>query len=231
MIYNKFSYYYDQIMDEIDYQSWTDLTLNYLNKGQSLLDLGCGTATFILNLKILGYDTYGIDNSSHILEVAREKAMINHANVSLDLMDISNFSIDKNFDVVTCFFDTINHLDSKEKVSSLLECVSNSLNPNGYFIFDVFSKFMMDEYGNEYKSDDFEDFSYTWKTTKTSDSLEHLISFTDFSGSYNETYYEYFYDYKDIINDNFKLVEVYGDFDKGLKPTSERIIVVLQKVK
>lgn len=51
-------------------------------------------------------------------------------------MDIRKFKIKDEFDLITCTFDTLNHLDKLKDWEVLFKSVSKNLKNNGFFIFD-----------------------------------------------------------------------------------------------
>ena len=53
--YKKFGYFYDEIMACVNYDLWLEFTTPYLKKGDSVLDLACGTGTFCSLLTLNGY--------------------------------------------------------------------------------------------------------------------------------------------------------------------------------
>ena len=76
--YFDFAQIYDACMDDIPYEAWAGFLKRQFDEygiGPSalVLDLGCGTGTFTLLLRDLGYDMIGADISESMLEVAREK--------------------------------------------------------------------------------------------------------------------------------------------------------------
>ncbi len=228
--YKKFGYYYDEVMQQINYDLWLEFIEPYLKKNDKVLDLACGTATLVTMLKLKGYDAKGLDLSETILEIAKEKMKINHLNFDLYHMDMTNFKIDDKFDMITCFFDSINFLNKKENIKKLFNSVYNHLNDNGYFIFDIFSKEMLKEYENNETIEDYETFKLNWITKKTTPtSLKHTIKITEGDEVITETYNEYYYDIKDVLDKRFKLIKICGDFNDDLQDEDERILIVLQK--
>ena len=123
--YKKFGYYYDEVMSQLNYDLWVEFVEPYLKKDDSILDLACGTATFITMLKLKGYDVCGLDLSQTILEIASEKMKINHLDFPLYNMDMKDFKLNKKFDVITCFFDSINFLASLDDVKKMFNTVLN----------------------------------------------------------------------------------------------------------
>lgn len=96
-----------------------------------MLDLGCGTGT-LLKYYSSKNKTYGIDEMPEMIKIAKAKDKNTHYSIG----DIKNFKIDKKFDVITCAFDTINHLSSLNEWEQLFKTVSINLSVGGMFIFD-----------------------------------------------------------------------------------------------
>ena len=53
-------------------------------------------------------------------------------------MDMTNFKIDEKFDIITCYFDSFNHLPTKEMVLDSLQCCYDHLADGGLLLLDVF---------------------------------------------------------------------------------------------
>lgn len=229
--YKKFAYYYDEVMSSLEYDLWYDFTLPYLKSGDNTLDLACGTGILSTMLKLKGFEAEGLDLSESIIEIALEKAKINHLNIPFYVADMTDFKLEKKYNVITCFFDSVNFLKTSKDVNKMLKCVLDHLKPNGYFIFDIFSKEMMAEYENNQLKEDYHTFKIDW-TTKKQDhkTLKHDI--TIYEGDYvlKENYYEYYHELKSLNLNGFKLIKICGDFNNDLQPEDERILVVLQKI-
>ncbi len=229
--YKKFGYYYDELMANMEYDLWLEFIEPYLKKGDKILDLACGTGTLATMLKLNGYEVVGLDLSESIIEIANEKRKINHLDIPFYVMDMTNFRLDQKFDVITCFFDSVNFLSDKKQIANLFECVHKHLNTGGYFIFDVFSKEMLKEYEDNELHVDYETFYIDWITKKTSpNTLKHSISIRELDDVFSETYYEYYYDIKDLQSKKFKIIKIAGDFNDDLQPDDERILLVYQKI-
>lgn len=70
-----------------------------------VLDVGCGPGFFMEVAAKLGYDVWGLDPSSYIVRVAREKF---DSHVCKGTLENADFE-EKNFDVITAF-DTFEHI-------------------------------------------------------------------------------------------------------------------------
>lgn len=228
--YKKFGYYYDEVMQKLEYDLWVEFVEPYLKKEDKILDLACGTGTFITMLKLKGFDVCGLDLSSSIIEIAKEKAKINHLQIPFYVMDMVDFKLDNKFNVITCFFDSINFLNNKNKIKQMLNNIYNHLEDNGYFICDIFSKVLLEEYDGSSLCEDYYNFKIDWKTKKSSPtSLKHIIKIIEDDQEIVESYNEYYYEIKDLLNDKFELIKVSGDFNDDLTDEDERILLVFKK--
>ncbi len=228
--YKNFSAYFDTIMDFLDYNDWINFTKENIKEGSSILDLACGSGIFLVNMNLYGYPTDGLDLSSQMIDLARDKMYINHINTNLYLENMATFNIDKKYDVITCYFDSINHLNTIEEVNLMFENVYKHLNKGGKFLFDVFSYSRFLEAEGTDISEEFEDFKYRWKMDISLPNTLHHHIYIDGNDKFEEEYDEHYYDYKELIkNKYFKKIKVVGDFNKHLYKTSERILVVLEK--
>lgn len=227
--YKKFAYYYDDAISEIDYDLWLEFIELYLNKDSKILDLACGSGTLAILLKLEGYNVSGLDLSESIIEIAKEKAKINHLNIPFYVDDMANFNLNEKFDVITCFFDSINFLQNEELVIKTFNCVKKHLNKGGIFICDVFSLDMLDEYLNNEIIKDFQTYKLVWKTKKVTDlCLVHNIEIYDKldSVTLKENYYEYYYDLEKLNIEGFSLIKKSGDFNDDYLEGDERLIFV-----
>lgn len=229
--YKKFAYYYDEVIQETNYDLWVEFVEPYLKKDDKILDLACGTGTFITMLKLSGFEfVSGLDLSDEIIEIANEKRKINRLNIDFYVEDMMSFKVKEKQDVITCFFDSINFLKDKNEIKKLFNSVYNALKPNGYFIFDIFSKEMLKEYENNKFEKDFETFKIKWITKKiNSSTLKHEIEINEDDESINESYYEYYHPLNELMDSRFNLEKLSGDFNDDLEDEDERIIVVYRK--
>jgi SAM-dependent methyltransferase len=101
-----------------------------LNKDSKILELGCGTAENLSLFK--NYAVTGIDISEGMLKLARKKIPAGKFLKG----NISDFNLNKKFDLIICLYDTINHLENFKSWAQLFKCVKAHLSKNGVFIFD-----------------------------------------------------------------------------------------------
>ena len=226
--YKSFSYYYDEIMEVIEYDGWVDLTKKYLTPTSKVLDLACGSGTLAISLANNGYNVRGLDLSPEIIGVAKEKAIMNHAEVKFDVKDMTNFSYEEKFDVITCYFDSVNFLN-KDEVVKMMNCVYDNLVDGGYFIFDLFTLSKMKAFSNLTIKDSLAFAKYKWKMNVKNNVLYHKITIDDTKTKIVEKYHEYYHEVNEIIDPRFKVISITSDFKETFSEEDERILVVLQK--
>lgn len=228
--YKGFSYYFDQIMEYIDYHDWLNYTKKYVSKDKTILDLACGSGTLAVLLSVYGYKVDGLDLSSEMISLANDKFKAYHILNNLYVKDMSSFVLPNKYDVITCYFDSVNHLPTINDVKNMMNCVYDTLKPNGLFLFDVFSKSKYEAMDDTDISEEFDDFSYNWKIKLNAPNiLTHNITING-ETNIHEIYNEYYYDINDFIDLNkFEILNISGDFNNDLMPEDERILVVLKK--
>lgn len=102
-----------------------------------LLDLACGEGSFALEMAKKGWVVSGIDQSEEMLRLARRRAADADIHVEFSQQDMRDFSLPDQFDLVTCWFDSLNYLLRIEDVQSAFARAYAALKPGGWFIFDI----------------------------------------------------------------------------------------------
>ena len=104
------------------------------------LDLGCGTGTLAVLMAEAGWTVIGLDLSEAMLAQAKQKALEAGQAVELVQQDMRDFWIEGPVNLVTSFYDTLNHLLFAEDLESTFRGVARTLRPGGLFVFDVNSE-------------------------------------------------------------------------------------------
>ena len=99
---------------------------------QSVLELGCGTGSYLQHLS-RHYNTTGLDQSCVMLSIARKKI----PKAELYQTGMLEFKFNKRFDVIICMNDTFNHFLKVLDIKKLLLKVYEHLAENGILIFDI----------------------------------------------------------------------------------------------
>ena len=91
------------LRDPVARERWAALVRRLLPPSGGALDIGCGTGTLSLLMAELGLTVTGIDSSTRMLEVAREKAAKAGANVTFTLGEAAHPALPAaGFDAVLC---------------------------------------------------------------------------------------------------------------------------------
>jgi len=97
------------------------------------LDLCCGTGSLLKLACENGFEAVGLDRSPHQLRFARRNA----PKARLRRADIRSFALGREFDVVTCLFDSLNYVTKLGEVARVFRNVRRHLADGGLFAFDV----------------------------------------------------------------------------------------------
>lgn len=132
--------YYDEIFSAsrspID-QARERILRGILPHVESACDLACGTGTTALKLASMGIIMYGVDLSSHMCRLAREKARCAGLTMRVLHGDMRNFRLPQTVDLITCEYDALNHVPQRSDLRKVAGAVKRALRPGGYFFFDV----------------------------------------------------------------------------------------------
>lgn len=101
------------------------------NAGNTLLDVACGTGKHLAELKC-DFNVEGMDLSEELLAVAKQRL----PEVTLHHGDMTDFSLGKQFDVITCLFSAIGHVLTAENLNKTLRCMSAHLVKGGVAIIE-----------------------------------------------------------------------------------------------
>ncbi len=102
-----------------------------------ILDLACGDGTFAVAMARRGMRVTGIDQSPRMLDIARKQAEKEGLSITLRQQDMRSLRLRGGFDLVTCWFDSLNYLLEIEDLARAFDGVSRLLDDRGIFIFDM----------------------------------------------------------------------------------------------
>lgn len=240
--YNSLAQFYDSLTENVDYKVRSEYISNFFSKygnnGRRVLDLACGTGTISKILNDYGYHVTGIDISDEMLTVAQTKCQ---NNVNFLKGDIVDFSFSEKFDYCICLLDSVNHLENINDVKRCFDCVYNSLDKNGLFIFDVNTIYKHKHIlGDNTFVFDEEDFFLSWDNEYCeNNAVRILLDFFIFNGKNydrcSEEFYERAYELDELkerlILSGFKVIAVYNDLTTDLPDEeSERVYFICKKL-
>jgi SAM-dependent methyltransferase len=107
--------------------------------GGPVLELGVGTGRIAVPTAAAGIPVIGVDSSSGMLEVARERALAAGVELDLRLGDFRDPPVEETVPLVTVPFRSLLHMRTDADRRAVLKAVRGLLKPDGRFVFDVFS--------------------------------------------------------------------------------------------
>ncbi len=135
---NGYSELYDLIYEKKDYKEECERLKKFFihnKKIKNILDLGCGTCNHSIIISKWGYDILAIDQSSQMLEIAKEKLKKNKItnikllNKNIEKLELKNVS----YDVVLLLFNVAGYLNN---FSNFLINIKRFMRKGALLIFD-----------------------------------------------------------------------------------------------
>lgn len=244
-MYNNLAYIYDKLMYDVDYSKWADYIEDIFKrngiKPSMILDLGCGTGNFCIEMAKRGYEMIGVDLSPDMLSCARDKSEKEGLDILYLNQDMTCFELYGTVDVVVCLMDSVNYITSKRAVKRMFKLVKNYLNPDGLFIFDINTPYKFEKiYGENIFYDISEDISYIWvnlydKKRKTCEfDLTFFVRHQDTFSKHEEFHVERSYSVEEIkgmIDCSYmSLLKIYNELSfSNVTKKSKRIFFISRK--
>jgi len=195
------------------------------------LDIACGTGDFVYLARKIGINSSGGDISPGMIKVARKK----YPRLKFFKLDMRDFSLPRKVDLITCNFDSLNHLKSFKDWQKTFENVFDNLEEGGRFVFDINTLHLVNNCDREERVvvDDSEMFIKV--KSQGNDALLFDINCTRLNGkkvSIKEKVKEKSFEYKKIKKSlkqvGFKKILVFNK-KLGIKNTKTRLYVLAQK--
>ncbi len=246
MTYRLAAKFYDLFGSKNDLDFYKKLALQ---RGNRALELGVGTGRVAIPLARAGITIVGIDNSTHMLRVARAKLTKETEGVKkriiLKRKDMRNFALNQSFPFIYVPASTFDHNITIEDQKRTLDCIYKHLEKNGRFAFDL-EQATPDKpeasWWIDRKEIDKQKIVVRSIFTKR-DKTKHTCNLNLFFDLYeNGTLLERFHEYGEVAiiskdkiiklleENKFEIENVYGDFDQTeYREDSPRIVLVAKK--
>jgi SAM-dependent methyltransferase len=135
--YAAFAQYYDAFTASSDYEHWAGQVLAALDPhgltGDRLLDVACGTGKSFLPFLERGFRVTACDAAPEMLAEAARKA----PGVELVACDMRELARLGEFDLVTCFDDSLNYLLDGRELEACFRGLAANLAAGGLVAFDL----------------------------------------------------------------------------------------------
>ena len=242
--YTAFARVYDEFMDNVPYDDWTEYIVSLLkeydvNKDDLVLDLGCGTGKITRRLSGYGYDMIGVDSSVEMLDIAREKS--SEGKILYLNQDMREFELYGTIKAVVSICDCMNYITDFDDLVTVFKLVNNYLDPKGIFIFDLNTEFKYLTIGETVIAEDREDKSFIWENYYDEDEKINSYELSVFIRAndgrfdkYSEEHFQRAYTLDEIKKaielGGMEFVTAYDAFTKhDIRENSERIYVICRE--
>lgn len=135
-MYKSLAKYYDLIYSKKDYKKESQrikdlIKKNKKSKGKELLEVACGTGNHLKYLK-KDFKCTGIDLNQEMLNIAKKKVK----GPKFKKANMTNFQINKKFDVLICLFSSIGYTKTYPNLIKTINNFSKHLKEGGVVIIE-----------------------------------------------------------------------------------------------
>lgn len=244
MAYEAFAGVYDALNEDADYDALFCRIHDILRaRGISsgiVADLGCGTGELTLRLARAGYDMIGVDASTEMLSVLREKAWeTGQEGLLLLCQDIASLDLYGTVRAAVSSFDTLNHIGPFPHFCAALRRAALFLEPDGVMVFDLNTPYkhevLLADHVYEIEADD----AYcVWRNRYDAAArCTHIsveITYPDLSEHDEEHFDEYFYSLDEVrdacARAGLRMEQIADGEDFGApRPDSARYLITAVK--
>ena len=230
-MYKDLAKYYDVLVkDDQATQLWVDF-FNRHQSDKTVLELASGTGEITLELA----KNYLVDASDISEPMLNEiKAKDNNMLNDIFKLDMTNFNLNKTYDNIICFCDSINYILDLSDLESMFKSVASHLKVGGSFMFDMHTKDRLKEFSDPYiEVGQVLDTDFQWTIQTEDDFILHHFAFYTEAKTKQSHHIQKVFDLNIVV----KLLEdldfdlkIYTDFDQsGIHP-GEKIFIVGRKL-
>lgn len=179
-MYGEFSYIYDKLSFDIDYEGYAknikDLAKKYEIGNENMLELACGSGM----LTQYFFDDFeridALDISTDMLNCFAEKYDIDKVN--LIYYDMVAFEQKNFYDLIVILLDSVNYVTNPADLEKLFRNSYDNLKDDSLLVFDINSEMKMREiFGSECYVYEYEDIFYTWDNYMEDDLINMNLNF------------------------------------------------------
>jgi ubiquinone/menaquinone biosynthesis C-methylase UbiE len=105
--------------------------------GSFMLDVASGTGSLAFMMAGRGWKVWGVDASELMVAESMRKLVRKRAAVLFLHQDMREIRVPQKVSLATSMFDSLNHLTTRQDLLRTFRGVARSLQPGGYFVFDM----------------------------------------------------------------------------------------------
>ena len=164
-MYGEFSYIYDKLSFDIDYEGYAqnikDLAKEYKIGSENMLELACGSG-MLTHYFFEDFDRIdALDISTDMLNCFAEK--YDNDKVNLIYYDMVEYAKKDFYDLIVILLDSVNYVTNPDDLEKLFRNSYDNLKDDSLLVFDINSEMKMREiFGSECYVYEYEDIFYTW---------------------------------------------------------------------
>ena len=169
-MYQAFAELYDELMNDVDYESWADYYVRLLSvygvREGKICECACGTGSLTIPLYRRGFQMTGADISQEMLWQAAQKSRKQGVAIPFVRQDMRALNLHRPMDAVLATCDGVNYLLTEEDLLSFFRAAYRAVRPGGAFIFDVSTPYKLKHIlCSGLLGEDREDITYLWQNT------------------------------------------------------------------
>lgn len=180
MIYDAFADVYDQLMDDYDYDQWSEYYKRLINKAHisdkapRIVECACGTGNITIRLAQMGFNMMGVDASVSMLRSAERKARQAGVDITFVHQDMRKLTVGRAADAVLCTCDGINYLTEIEDLKVFFSAAYRALRHEGLLAFDFSSRYKLESIvGDSFFGEERDGIALLWKNELNKE--KHLV--------------------------------------------------------
>ena len=169
-MYQAFAEIYDELMNDVDYESWADYYTRLLSiygiRSGKICECACGTGSLTIPLYYRGFQMTGVDISREMLWQAAQKSRRRGIAMPFVQQDMKTLNLHRPMDAVLATCDGVNYLLTVEDLTSFFRAAHRAIRPQGALIFDISTPYKLKNIlCAGLMGEDREQISYLWQNT------------------------------------------------------------------
>ena len=169
-MYQAFAELYDELMNDVDYESWADYYTRLLSiygvRSGKICECACGTGSLTIPLVRRGFQMTGVDISREMLWQAAQKSRKMGIAMPFVQQDMRALNLHRPMDAVLSTCDGVNYLLTEEDLNSFFRAAHRAIRPGGALVFDVSTPWKLKNIlCAGLMAEDRPDITYLWQNT------------------------------------------------------------------
>ncbi len=179
-MYNDFADIYDELMDDYDYDAWSEhylaLVAGTLGKlPERMAECACGTGRLTVRFGRAGVNVVGVDLSQAMLRRAEEKARKWGVMAQFVRQDMKKLTLPRRVGAVLATCDGVNYLTGEHDVRAFFGAAYKALLPGGVLCFDLSSRHKLEDVmGDSFFGEERDGLAVLWQNRFARDT--HIIT-------------------------------------------------------